>query len=218
MDENEKIKILKENKLFSTLNESETEHILSSSKVKFFSKKQIIYLKTEKAHTMDIVLKGEITVQNIDENGTTLSIISINKGDMLGGNLIFSNKNEYPMTIISNLETTILQLKKDDLLNLCKNNICFLESFLEIFSQKSLILTDKIQTLSKKTIREKLFEFFLIESKLHKSNIITLSISKKELAEKLGVERPSLQREFKKMKDQGLIDYNNRTIILNSLK
>ncbi|WP_115322201.1 helix-turn-helix domain-containing protein [Tissierella praeacuta] len=36
----------------------------------------------------------------------------------------------------------------------------------------------------------------------------------KDLAEKFGVERPSLQRELKKMKDDGIIDYDSRNIFL----
>lgn len=41
---------------------------------------------------------------------------------------------------------------------------------------------------------------------------IKLSISKKELAKKFGIQRPSLFRELKKMKEEGLIDYNHKYI------
>ena len=42
-------------------------------------------------------------------------------------------------------------------------------------------------------------------------------MSKKEWADKLGVQRPSLSRELIKMKEEGIIDYDKDTIsILNS--
>ncbi len=57
-------------------------------------------------------------------------------------------------------------------------------------------------------------DFLIFESGRQDSKTIKLSISKKELAEKFGVERPSLQRELRKMKDDGLIDYDSKIIEL----
>ncbi len=48
------------------------------------------------------------------------------------------------------------------------------------------------------TVREKVMDFLIFESKRQNSNTIKLPLSKKDLAEKFGVERPSLQRELKK--------------------
>jgi CRP-like cAMP-binding protein len=46
------------------------------------------------------------------------------------------------------------------------------------------------------------------------SHTITLPISKKQLADYFGVQRPSLFRELKKMKEEGLINIDNKTITL----
>lgn len=182
--------------------------------IKAYGKNEIIYLQNEKALTMDIIIEGEVIVQSIDKNGNILSIVSLTVADMLGGNLIFSNKNEYPMTIISKTNTKLLQIKKELVLELCQENKIFLSNFLEILSDKALVLTTKIHSLAMKTIREKIMDFLLFESNRQNSNIIKLSISKKDLAEKFGVERPSLQRELRKMKADGIIDYDARNIVL----
>ena len=44
-----------------------------------------------------------------------------------------------------------------------------------------------------------------------------MNISKKELAERLGVQRTSLSREVNKMKNDGLLEYNARTITLKNI-
>lgn len=185
-----------------------------NSLIKDYSQDQIIYLQNEKANTMDIVLAGSIIIKNIDENGNILSIVTLNKGDMLGGNLIFSSKNEYPMTVISKTDSKLLRLKKSMILDLCKKNEKFLNNILEVFSDKALVLTSKIHSLAKKTIREKIMEFLLFEVDRQGNNTIKLPLSKKELAERFGVERPSLQRELMKMKDEGLILYDAKNITL----
>lgn len=179
-----------------------------------YGKGALIYLQNEKSHTMDIILDGDIIVQSIDEQGNILSIVSLFKGDMLGGNLIFSNKNEYPMTIIATTNASLFRMEKDLVLKLCQTNKKFLENFLEILSDKALVLTTKIHSLAIRTIREKIMSFLLFESTIQKSHIIKLSLTKKELAERFGVERPSLQRELRKMKDDKIIDYDANTITL----
>lgn len=179
-----------------------------------FTSNQIIYLQNEKANTMDIVLEGGIIVQNIDQKGNTLSIVSLGKGDMLGGNLIFSDKNEYPMTLIAKSDTLLLRMKKDTILNLCQIDKKFLINLLALFSDKALVLTTKISSLARKTIKEKIMDFLIFESNHQGSDKIILSLSKKELSDRFGIERPSLQRELKKMKNEGLIDYDSRSITL----
>ncbi len=179
-----------------------------------FTSNQIIYLQNEKANTMDIILEGTVIIQNINEKGNTLSIVSLSSGDMLGGNLIFSDKNEYPMTLIAKTNTRLLRMRRDMILNLCQTDKTFLVHLLELFSDKALVLTTKIHSLARKTIREKIMDFLIFESNRQKSKKIILTISKKELADRFGIERPSLQRELRKMRDGGLIDYDAKSITL----
>lgn len=42
-------------------------------------------------------------------------------------------------------------------------------------------------------------------------------MSKKDWAEKLGVQRPSLSRELIKMKEEGLIDYDKEKIFIKDI-
>lgn len=201
--------------LFRGLEKDNLSKILEKNAfIQNFKSGKIIYLQNEKAHTMDIVLDGNVVIQNIDENGNVLSIANLEKGDMLGGNLIFSNRNEYPMTLIAKKETKLLRMKREMILELCQVEKKFLVNLLELFSDKALVLTSKIHSLARKSIREKIMEFLTFEKDIQKSNRIILPISKKELAERFGIERPSLQREIKKMKDEGLIDFDSKTITL----
>ncbi|MDI9475348.1 MAG: Crp/Fnr family transcriptional regulator [Natronincolaceae bacterium] len=179
-----------------------------------FGRNEIIYIQNEKANSMDIILEGKVIVQSIDENGNILSIVDLEEGSMLGGNLIFSNKNEYRMTVTAMTDTKLFSMDRKQVLKLCQTNEEFLINFLEILSDKALILTAKIHSLSRKTIREKIMDFLIFESNRQNSKMVRLPISKKELAERFGVERPSLQRELRKMKDDGLIDYDSGSIEL----
>ncbi|NLM46621.1 MAG: winged helix-turn-helix domain-containing protein [Firmicutes bacterium] len=67
---------------------------------------------------------------------------------------------------------------------------------------------------SRKTIREKIIDYLEHESRRQHSRQILLPCTKKELAEQIGVQRTSLSRELARMRADGLIEYNARSITL----
>jgi len=162
-------------------------------------------------------LKGIVSVQSTDEKGNYISISDFTIGSELGGNLLFSHKNFYPMMVLAKTEVTLIHLKKDLVLSLCQSNTTFLSKFLHSISDKTLILTDKIKTLSLKSIRQCIIDFLMYESYVQKSNIIKLEVTKKDLAEKFGVQRSSLSRELNKMRKDGLIEYDAYSITIVNL-
>lgn len=180
--------------------------------IRNYERNSIIYLQNEVCSTIDIVLDGSVHIQKIGENGDILTIVTYISGDIMGANLAFSETNQYPMTVISNTQSTILHINKKLILNLCQDNRNFLIKFLESLSNKALILTNKIKFISMKTIRDKIIEFLTYEYHLQNNTVIKLQVSKKELAERFGIQRPSLFRELRKMKEDGLIDYDSRSI------
>jgi Mn-dependent DtxR family transcriptional regulator len=65
-----------------------------------------------------------------------------------------------------------------------------------------------------KTIRQCIIEFLIYESYSQNSKTVKLELTKKELAEKFGIQRPSLSREFNKMRRDGLIEYDAHSITI----
>ena len=86
--------------------------------------------------------------------------------------------------------------------------------YIQSLSLNSQGMNRKITMLTQKTLRDNLLDYFRHQAIIQGSSYIKLPISKKELADYLGVQRPSLFRELKKMKDEGLIDVSNRIIRL----
>ena len=212
----EYIPLLKKIDLFKNISFDAINSLFTKDlyEIKNYKKNSIIYFQNEKCTTFDIILKGTIIVQRIDSNGNALTISDFTIGDVLGGNLLFSHKNLYPMTILSKTNTTILHIKKDLVLNLCQHDINFLNNFLISISDKTLILTDKIKALSMKTIRQCIIDYLIYESYSQNSKTVKLGLTKKELAEKFGIHRPSLSRELNKMRKDGLIEYDARSITI----
>lgn len=186
-------------------------------KIEEYTKNSVIHFQNEKCATLDIILKGAIVVQKIDPNGNILTISTFGTGDVIGGNLIFSHNYTYPMTILSKSQCIILHVNKDLILELCQKNKTFLVEFLQSISDKTVILTNKIKSISMKTIRQCIIDFLIYEYYRQKSYVIKLEMTKKELSERIGIQRPSLSRELNKMKRDGLIDFDTKSITIKDI-
>jgi CRP-like cAMP-binding protein len=92
-----------------------------------------------------------------------------------------------------------------------------MENFLELLSNKLLILNKKVKMLSLESIRKKIENFLMEEYKKQGSNIIKVSLSRKEMAEHMGIQRPSLSRELIKMREAGIINFNREVIIIKDM-
>lgn len=216
---NKNINLLKNTNLFKSFTTEALEKLfLENFKSKSYTKNAVIYFQTEKCNCLDLILSGVVTVQEMDSKGNVLTLSDFTAGDILGANLLFSKNNYYPMNILAKTDTTLISIEKDFVLYLCHQNKDFLYAFLQLVSDKTLILTNKIKAISLKNIRQRIIDFLIYESISQNSLTIKLNISKKDLSEKFGIQRPSLSRELSKMAKDGLITYDKYSITITNIE
>lgn len=208
--------IIKLNPLFRSLSSDELTELFNTSNFKAanYKKGSIIHFQNEKPRFLDVILSGTVLAQSIDEEGNVLTVSELTKGELIGLNLLFSQKSHYPLMIIAKTATEVLHLEKTIIPELCMKNKAFLLLILEYLSDRSVFLTDKIKMMSGKSIRQMLLEFLTYEHYSQKSTRIKLPLTKKEMAEKFGVQRTSLSRELQKMRDEGLIEFDRNYIYI----
>jgi len=209
-------KFLKNSALLNVLRPEEIQSNLNSGQFRIvsYSKNAIIHLEKEPCTKLEIILSGRVSIERIDESGGLLTITEFFLDDLLGGNLLFSKSAYYPMTVIAKHNSVILEINRDTLFSLFCANPAFLRIYLEYVSDHAFILGDKIKQYVNKTIRESVLSFLNYESKKQGSNHIQLNITKKALAEKIGVQRTSLSRELAKMEKDHLIIFDDKSITL----
>ncbi|HZK02576.1 MAG TPA: Crp/Fnr family transcriptional regulator [Anaerovoracaceae bacterium] len=213
---NRRIDLIKNNILLSALPEESMQSNLENGvfRIVSYEKNSIVHFDGETCDRLEVILTGNVVVDRIDESGNLLTISEFHSGDILGGNLLFSGEPNYPMTVSTKEVTELLAVEKEDLFQLLCDNPLFLRRFLEHISDRATILGDKIKHYLNKTIRESMMNYLTHESKRQNSNKVILEISKKELSERIGVQRTSLSRELAKMRKDGLIKFDRSSITL----
>ena len=208
--------LMREIDLIKSIKPQEIDSYLTegSCKITQYGKNNIVHFVGEVCSKLEIILSGKVVIERIDESGNLMTIAEFFGGDVLGGNLMFSKNPYYPMTVTAKEATLILEINKDRLFSLFSDNHEFLKSYLEYVSDHTVILGDRIKHYVNRTIRESIVSYLDYECKKQNSNIIKLSMTKKALAERIGVQRTSLSRELAKMREEGLIEFDSVSIKL----
>ena len=211
------LELLKQIDLVKSIDTNQLEALLlaKGNKVNSYERNNIVHFVGDICENLEIILSGEVAVERIDESGKLMTIAEFFDGDILGGNLLFSKNPCYPMTVTAKKPTIILEISKRQLFDLFASSLDFLKSYLAYISDHSVILGDRIKHYVNRTIRECIISYLDYESKKQESSTIKLTISKKALAERIGVQRTSLSRELAKMRNEGLIEFdkNNRKLV-----
>lgn len=214
------IKIIQSAALFKSFKKETLIALFSKIpyKIERYNKGDMILGEDDTCSTLNLILEGIIEVQKMDSTGKVLSIAEFSTGEIFGEMLIFADKNTSPINVISKSKAVVLHINKDSVINLCQNSSGFLLEYLRILSNKAMLLNLKIKEVTLKTIRQKICEYILSQHKEQTSFRIKLNMTKKDWADKIGVQRPSLSRELIKMKEEGIIDYDKDIIEIRDLQ
>ena len=202
-----------------------SEEILSLLKctnpiINDFNKKDYVIIEGEKSDSIGIMLDGDASICRENAAGNRIIISVVNSGGIFGEMTAFSNQSMWPATVIANKKCKILFLKTDKILNQCKNTCLWhrnlIQNFLMIISQKALMLSQKVEYLTIKSMRVKISKYLFEQYKKTGNTTFRLSMNRNILADFFNVARPSLSREIARMRDEGIIEFHKESFkILN---
>lgn len=173
----------------------------------------IIALSGEPVNSFMLVIDGRVKGEMIDFSGRVIKIEEVPASGALASAFLFGNRNRFPVNVVAISDTRILIIEKPDFLKLLMNNDKILTNFLDIVSDRSQFLSEKIKFLSFKTIKGKLAQYILQLAVVDKKEIIIPS-TQAELADYFGVARPSIARVIGEMEEEGIISTSGKRLII----
>ena len=216
----ENLEFLKKLPIFFDLNDKEITSILTFFNCfeKYFQKNEFIFEIDKKIDKIGIIILGEINIIKEDFWGNRNILNKFKSGEIFGEVFALSKSSSNIMVEASqDCKILFLDLKNFSI-NSEKNSeeiIKFLTNIFKISLKKNILFTEKLEHISKKSIREKIISYLSTEAQKNKTNSFLIKFDRQELADYLFVERSALSRELSSMKKEGLIDYkkNHFTLI-----
>lgn len=204
--------------LFANITEKNQEkllRILEGQTLNF--KKNCQVLTTVKwENIIGFIISGYMQIIRVDYNGVRTIIEELEENSVFGTTLSSLNNSEYE--IITKEDTKIIVIDYNSIITEEGSKYSyytqFMKNILEIYTEKIKNKNERIEILTKKTIRDKLLEYFKIISKRNGSKIIYLMMSFSELADYLAVDRSAMSRELKNLMEEGFIKKDGKKITL----
>ena len=190
---------------------------------KTYKKEQIISTEGLYSRQIGIVVSGCIHTIQEDVWGRR-AFLSYAKDDGIFGEVLLGGPSAERGIIFKAAEpTTVMYLPVDRILHPCRNSCPFhhelSRNLFRMISNSNAELTEKIEITSKSSLREKILAYLSIESRRNGSTRFTVPLNRTEMADYLCTNRSALSRELTKMKNDGIIDYENKSFhILNTAK
>ncbi len=208
--------ILMNSPLFRGLNEQDLEDFMQTSgaSVSKLQKNEIIFDMQEKPEKMFVLLQGSIAICKDTLSGKRIVMTNIDEvGDIFGEVYLFLRKESYDFyTIALTSDTILLNIPKNIYIEHSDKPYyhCLVRNILEILSQKAYNLNQKLSIVTSGSLRQKISKLLL--AAMDQNQTVDLGMRREQMADYLGVARPSLSRELANMQSDGLIDIKGQIV------
>ena len=178
--------------LFEGIKKDEISSVLGcvGAYKKTFKKDNIIMAQDDNA-CLVTVLSGTIHMTMCDINGNHTLISVLYKGDFF-----------LPFAKVLNSCSAA-----------CEFHHRLIENAVKLMASKNIELVQKLEIISKKTLREKILTYLSIIAN-NSGSYFKTDMNRSDLADYLCADRSALSRELSKMKQDGLIDFDKNTFRL----
>ena len=205
------LNILQNCPLFADVASDDLDAVLNCLQARIIrvSRGQTVFQEGEPAENVGIVLSGWVQMVRDDYFGNH-SIIGRAEPSQLFGEAFACAGNEMLVSVVAAADGEIMLADCRKVLTLCKNSCTFhnqiIYNLLQIVARKNLLLSQKLEILSRRSTREKLMQYLLQEAKNAGSDEFSIPYDRQGLADFLGVERSALSAEISRMRADGLIE------------
>jgi CRP/FNR family transcriptional regulator, dissimilatory nitrate respiration regulator len=199
--------------LFKGIRPGEVELILTSvpHRIKKFQSGSMISQSGEQVNSLMVVINGVVKGEMVDYAGRVIKIEDIPAPGALASAFMFGNRNRFPVNVLAVSDGELLMIEKSHFLKLLMKNDIILVNFLDMISNRSQFLSEKIKFLNFKTIKWKLAHYILEKSGKDKSSV-TLDMTQSDLSDFFGVARPSVARALGDLEKLGYIEAKGKNI------
>ena len=187
--------------------------------IQTYDKKQNLYIESKRPRFLYYIIKGKVKSVKINDEGKEYITNLYSEGDFVGYTaLIKDTVYEDSTTILEDAE--ILQIPKDDFIQMIYSDISIASKFIHIITQNVKEKEDRLLNLAYSSLRKRIAKALIdIVSKFNLTEQTSpIEISRDDIAHYVGTATESLIRTLSDFKAEKLIDIKTGKIIVNNIE
>ena len=186
---------------------------------KSFRSDDLIYdFSSPKNDAVGIVERGGAALIRIDEEGVSTVMEELGPGGVFGRTLAFASSSGDSMEVVCRTPCDVLFIDYPHMLKRCEHacghHSVLVQNMLRLMNDKAQALSQRVDVLSRRSIREKLLCYFRQLSKKAGSNTFVLPFSLSTLADYIATDRSAMMRELKRLREEGIVRSDGRQFTL----
>ena len=215
MPDRDKIQVLGQSFIFSTLNNDELAELASLTIERNFVPDEFIFWDGDAPDWFYIVAEGKVKVLKYSSSGKEFIIAFFGSGEMFGEVAVFENK-PYPASAQATAKTRVLGIKREDLLSFLAHRPEVALRIINVLGGRLRDAQSRLRDLAAERVEQRLARTLLmLSSKLGP----TLPFTRQEIADMAGTTTETASRVMSRLKDGGIIrSVRGRTIIIDETK
>lgn len=214
------ISVLKNSPLFFGIKTEEIQAMLSclTAKEKKYNKNELVFRQGETVSAMGLVLSGRIHILKEDFWGNRTILSDISPSQLFGESFACAHIQNITVSALAVEPTMVLFLDIKQILNTCSSACVYhtrmIRNLLSVLADKNIMLTGKIEHITKRTTREKLLSYLSAESIKAGSPVFQIPFNRQQLAEYLAVDRSAMSLELSKLQQEDYLTYHKNSFHL----
>ncbi len=170
---------------------------------------------------LGIIVTGEAQILSLDWLGNETVGHVIDSGALFGSVSAILGEDLIATSVRLTTDATVMWIPYRSLLiagpTLGRTHGVVMKNLLETFSRKNVLMMEKVELLSQKTLRERVILYLIQREKRQESEWVKVP-GRVQLAKELECNRSALTREISQMQNEGLVEVDGRLMKLNKEK
>ena len=183
-----------------------------------YSPDEVICDFSGRCDIVGILERGEAALIRLDENGVETVMENLGVGGVFGRTLAFSGSRSDTLEVVCRQPCEVLFIDYPHILKRCEractHHSLLVQNMLKLIVDKAQKLSQRVDVLSRRSIRDKLLCYFHQLSEKAGSSTFTLPFSLSTLADYIATDRSAMMRELKRLREEGIIRSEGRKITL----
>ncbi len=208
--------------LFNLLCPHKFKEFQKTHQFKEYSRNEFIYLDQDEADKIYLIVNGKVKISSYTEEGDELVKAILTKGEVFGelAALGENRRTDYAQSVSP---TTICAVDNQTLQSLLRDHKDFSISIYKLAGWRIKKLERRLSLLMFKDARTRLLEFLKNLGQEQGQTIgdtieIQHFFTQKDIADLIGISRPTLNSLLNELKNQGVVDFQRKIIRLHKKK